>query len=162
MDNSEEVPHLKFHSKLVSSKHHSHEPLSSASGIYKTVVYSRTIKDACCRPTEEKVLCFQWSRHHYEHNKDSLVAIFATKSGELYHAFVAHGKHPDPNMMRDILIKSTINMSNNIHVEMVHSPLAGWGLFSAERRVSSRSPQAQYLAQRVCHQKRGLYQGTGD
>ena len=107
VDNSEEVPHLTSHSKLVTSKHHSHEPLSSASGIYKTVVYSRTIKDACCRPTEEKVLCFQCSRYHYEHNKESPVAIFATKSGELHHAFVAHGKHPDPNMMRDILIKST-------------------------------------------------------
>ena len=81
VDNSGEVPHLKSHSKFVSSKHHSHEPISSSGETDSTVVFSRMLEDACCRnAAEEKVLCFQCSRYHHVHNMDSLIAIFATES----------------------------------------------------------------------------------
>ena len=120
VDNSGEVPYLKSHSNCVSSKHHSHEPISSSGETDSTVVFSRMLEDACCRnAAEEKVLCFQCSRYHHVHNTDSLIAILATESRDMYHAYVAHGDNPDPNMMRDILINSHIDMNNIVLMEMV-------------------------------------------
>ena len=45
------------------------------------------------------------------------MGIFVTKNPQLYNACVAHGDHPDPTKMRDVLIKSKINMNSFIHID---------------------------------------------
>ena len=60
------------------------------------------------------------------------MAIFVTESRELYHACVPHGENPDPTVMRNILIKSNINMNSLIHVEPVL--IDEGGLFAGHTR----------------------------
>ena len=85
----------------------------------QTMVYSRILEDAACRPKEQRVLCGQCLGTHPFHTQDPCIIFFITEDQEVASGHNSHTGGPNDPSFRDHLEAAGIKSHQIIHIEFI-------------------------------------------
>ena len=85
----------------------------------QTIVCSRFLEDAACRPNDQRVLCGQCLATHPLHTQEPCIIFFVTEDQELASGHKSHRGGPHDSSFRDQLEAEGIKAHQIIHIEFI-------------------------------------------